>query len=538
MWGGFGGSSNWKNGSFSSSTPMSDMNQRQQNAITAGTDHKWKKFVLRWIWFILSLILVIGWFSVTFPFHDNVCWLKQNVILFVVTLLITFPVSVIVKLFIDETSGRFKHFENQNEDRRRPTDTVRQKLNFDQNIPHIRDNAKTVTVNSSSPLQDNRSKVQVKRTFSGSSDDVLADFLRYFENIATLNAWNEERKRLVFFTTLRGRAETFVHGLPSDIQMRWESLKNKMELRFGHSNMKESYLAEAKLRRRKPGESFRDLGQSIEDLYRRAYTSHPELVQENSIRSFLDACGESEEFRMFIRRTMSKTLQEAVSSAMQEECIRMNEGNVNKVNRRNNVYTVEKESDVHEPNLKKNSYSESHMNNQGYKNKRNRQCTNCGKRGHTREYCWILNIGNSVEVEDENEDVCDIVEHRNSSNKMFPQCMEKMYQNGIQNLSIKEADEFKRVFLQNGSEFADPDGKTGHTSTLLGMHEIKLQKQTPIKEPQDISLNKILETPGNYFNNTLDTRFVTASGGDLKVLGSAVITLLCMLERTCNIDLS
>ncbi|CAG2235835.1 unnamed protein product [Mytilus edulis] len=133
---------------------------------------------------------------------------------------------------------------------------------------------------------------------------------------------------LVFFTTLRGQEETYVHGLSSDIQMRWESLIDKMKLRFGHSNMEEIYLAEAKLRRRKPGESFRDLGQSVEDLYRRSYPSQPELVQENSIRSFLDACGESEEFRMFIRRTKPKTLQEAVSSDIQEECLRMNERNV------------------------------------------------------------------------------------------------------------------------------------------------------------------------------------------------------------------
>ncbi|VDI51821.1 Hypothetical predicted protein [Mytilus galloprovincialis] len=59
--------------------------------------------------------------------------------------------------------------------------------------------------------------------------------------------------------------------------------------------------------------------------------------------------------------------------------------------------------------------------------------------------------------------------------------MEKMYQSGIQNLSIKEADEFKRVLLQNCCVFADPDGETGHT--LLGKHEIKLEKEIPIKEP-------------------------------------------------------
>ncbi|CAG2185032.1 unnamed protein product [Mytilus edulis] len=115
---------------------------------------------------------------------------------------------------------------------------------------------------------------------------------------------------------------------------------------------------------------------------------------------------------------------------------------------------------------------------------------------HIAVFVPVLNIGNSVEVEDENEDVCEIVEHRNSSNRLFPQYMEKMYQRGIQNLSIKEADEFKKVLLQNCCVFADPEGETGHT--LLGMHEleIKLEKEIPIKEPRrrvPLFKRKILE---------------------------------------------
>ncbi|VDI18408.1 Hypothetical predicted protein [Mytilus galloprovincialis] len=61
-----------------------------------------------------------------------------------------------------------------------------------------------------------------------------------------------------------------------------------MELRFGHSNMKESYLVEAKLRKRKSGETFRDLGQSIEDLYRRAYPASPDTAIEDEIKKLED----------------------------------------------------------------------------------------------------------------------------------------------------------------------------------------------------------------------------------------------------------
>ncbi|CAG2185249.1 unnamed protein product [Mytilus edulis] len=125
-----------------------------------------------------------------------------------------------------------------------------------------------------------QSEIHVKRTFDGTTQDVWSDFLRYYENIATLNGWSDERKRMVFLTTLRGQAEAYVHGLPNSDIINWNSLLQKMELRFGHSNMKESYLVEAKLRKRKSGETFRDLGQSIEDLYRRAYPASPDTVQE------------------------------------------------------------------------------------------------------------------------------------------------------------------------------------------------------------------------------------------------------------------
>ncbi|VDI28635.1 Hypothetical predicted protein [Mytilus galloprovincialis] len=170
-----------------------------------------------------------------------------------------------------------------------------------------------------------QSEIHAKRTFDGTTQDVWSDFLRYYENIATLNGWSDERKRMVFLTTLRGQAETYVHGLPNSDVCNWNSLLQKMELRFGHSNMKESYLVEAKLRKRKSGETFRDLGQSIEDLYRQAYPASPDTVQENSMKTFLDGCGESEEFRLSVRRSRPKTLQGAVTSAMEEECIRLSE---------------------------------------------------------------------------------------------------------------------------------------------------------------------------------------------------------------------
>ncbi|CAC5364672.1 unnamed protein product [Mytilus coruscus] len=58
-----------------------------------------------------------------------------------------------------------------------------------------------------------------------------------------------------------------------------------------------------KTEKEKPEESLRDFGQAIEDLYRRAYPGNPEIVEENSIKAFLDKCGQSEDFRLAVKRT-------------------------------------------------------------------------------------------------------------------------------------------------------------------------------------------------------------------------------------------
>lgn len=93
-------------------------------------------------------------------------------------------------------------------------------------------------------------------------------YIRYFENIVSINDWDEHRTRVVFFFVQRGQAETYAYGLPEEIRNSWTELKRAMENRFGHRVMKESYIAEVKMRRKRTNEIFKDFGQAIKDLYR------------------------------------------------------------------------------------------------------------------------------------------------------------------------------------------------------------------------------------------------------------------------------
>lgn len=135
------------------------------------------------------------------------------------------------------------------------------------------------------------------RTFKGDGEDIWTEYIRYFENIVSINDWDENRTRRVFFTVLRGQAETYAYGLPEEIRNSWTELKRAMENRFGHRVMKESYIVEVKMRRKRTNETFRDFGQAIEDLYRKAYPDNREYIKESSLKTFLDNCSEDSEFR-------------------------------------------------------------------------------------------------------------------------------------------------------------------------------------------------------------------------------------------------
>ena len=174
-----------------------------------------------------------------------------------------------------------------------------------------------------------------RRTFSGSGSDVWLEFIRYFENLMALNNWSLEKARRIFLCLLRGQAESFAYGLPLEVQSNWASLKAHMEERFGLFAMRDSYIAEAKLRRKKSDENFRDFGQAVESLFRRAYPGNMDVIRENALTTFLENCSNTADFRMAVKRTKPQTLQEAVKNAIQEECIRLGESEKKAANKPN-----------------------------------------------------------------------------------------------------------------------------------------------------------------------------------------------------------
>ena len=281
---------------------------------------RWNGFLFIW-----TVLFAIGGFIMFvlykyFPGHMLMYLTKEFLISGSLTVLCAILASAVLKHIVqNRKSAQRQHF------RKSVTPRLRYKKNVSPETPVSRTGITYSSPEVSVQKQERPHQITVKRTFSGDGTDIWSEFIRYFENIAELNEWESDRKRKVLFTVLRGQAETYAYGLLDSERNDWESLITALDARFGHKAMKESYVAEAKLRRKKGTESFRDFGQAIEDLYRRAYPNNREHVQESSKKTFMDNCSDTEDFRLAVKRTCPKTLQDAVTAAMQEECIRMTE---------------------------------------------------------------------------------------------------------------------------------------------------------------------------------------------------------------------
>ncbi|VDH88704.1 Hypothetical predicted protein [Mytilus galloprovincialis] len=81
---------------------------------------------------------------------------------------------------------------------------------------------------------------------------------------------------MVFLTTLTGQSGAYVHGLLDSDMTNWNYLLQKIELRFGYSDMKESYLVEEKINSNSPWSSGLVLVQK-KDLSRRLCVDYKKL---------------------------------------------------------------------------------------------------------------------------------------------------------------------------------------------------------------------------------------------------------------------
>ena len=117
--------------------------------------------------------------------------------------------------------------------------------------------------------------VVLPEPFSGETS--WEDWKLHFEDVAEVNSWSAEDKLKWLRVRLTGRAQRAFHRLPAESKATYDAATIAMQQRFEPKSRTTRYQAEFEARRKKPAESWADLGDDLRSLVDKAY---PDLQAE------------------------------------------------------------------------------------------------------------------------------------------------------------------------------------------------------------------------------------------------------------------
>ena len=145
------------------------------------------------------------------------------------------------------------------------------------------------------------------------------DYRAQFELVAELNGWDGRTKAIYLAASLQGPARATLGDLDPSKRKDFSALIEALESRFGSKHQTEMYRAQLRCRTRKRDETLPQLAQAIQRLTRQAYPDAPSTLQDTLARDhFIDALPESE-VRWRIHQVRPKSLQEALTTALEIE---------------------------------------------------------------------------------------------------------------------------------------------------------------------------------------------------------------------------
>ena len=161
--------------------------------------------------------------------------------------------------------------------------------------------------------------IVMPEAFSAAGNEEWDSWLSHFEDCAVINEWNDARKAQFLAVRMRGAALLQLQSLSPDVRGDYTGLKRALREKFVPKERIELHKAEFRARRRERDEKLPDLASSLRRLVGKAYPEAiPDLQDSLAKDQFIDAL-EDREIRMKIRESGPKTLDEAVSRALQIE---------------------------------------------------------------------------------------------------------------------------------------------------------------------------------------------------------------------------
>lgn len=155
--------------------------------------------------------------------------------------------------------------------------------------------------------------------YSGASS--WHEYLKHFENCATINGWEDRDKLMFLSASLVDNATSVLVGTQFSS---YSGLCEALERRFGPAQAA-LCKSELRARRQRKGESYQSLSEDIRRLTILAYRDLPESAwQTMACEAFIDAMG-SDEARRFVLQSIPTDLLSAVTAARQFDAIRARE---------------------------------------------------------------------------------------------------------------------------------------------------------------------------------------------------------------------
>ena len=139
-------------------------------------------------------------------------------------------------------------------------------------------------------------------------------WFRMFEKIAVINGWQEEKANWLF-SFLRGPALEVACTL-SDVELEdYNSLVDALDNQFGPTKQIELNIAELRNRRKRPTESYRELGRAIKKLSGLAYSTLNYDQRDKYAKVHFTEAITEKEIKLLVVQGKPATLDEAIKLA-------------------------------------------------------------------------------------------------------------------------------------------------------------------------------------------------------------------------------
>lgn len=182
------------------------------------------------------------------------------------------------------------------------------------------DSAASSGAGASASVSQNR-PVVMPESFAALDSEEWDSWISHFEDCAVINGWSDERKAQFLAIRMRGTALLQLQGLATGVRENYTTLKGALREKFVPKERIELHKAEFRARHRERDEKLPDLASSLRRLVSRAYPEAVLDLQDSLAKDqFIDAL-EDREIRMKLRESGPKTLDEAVSRALQIEAM-------------------------------------------------------------------------------------------------------------------------------------------------------------------------------------------------------------------------